>query len=382
MSYTKWSNTTIDVILKDTMFLRIGNYEKKQGIFRIKCLKDNYEWDVRWNNIYRTIKEKRHACPKCTNHIPLNNDVVDLRLKDRNIERVDNYTHSHIKMKFRCLVCNNIWETKPNKILIAKHGCPECGKNKCIENNPNRLSNKIIDERLLNRSITRIGNFTTDKTPILFKCNIDGCEWLATPNNVYKKTRPTGCPECKLKKVSQGNEYRPLSSNEVIDERIKDRKIIRIDNYINKETKIHWKCEICNNIWMTKPGNILMGGGCPNCKNKGERLLKELLETYIVSPIIHHKTFKFNDRKYIVDFYIEINNRRIIIERQGEQHYRPVNLFGGSPAFKKQLKRDDELRQYCRENNIELYEIPFWLSNEDVINKVKEITNGQSFRKP
>jgi hypothetical protein len=64
------------------------------------------------------------------------------------------------------------------------------------------------------------------------------------------------------------------------------------------------------------------------------------LDKYSTIIFKHQKTFKFNNRKYIVDFYGEYNNRKIIIERQGEQLYYPINVFGGKPAFKKQQKRD------------------------------------------
>jgi len=37
-------------------------------------------------------------------------------------------------------------------------------------------------------------------------------------------------------------------TNEVIDELIKDRPLIRVDNYIGSLVKINFKCLKCNNI--------------------------------------------------------------------------------------------------------------------------------------
>jgi len=48
------------------------------------------------------------------------------------------------------------------------------------------------------------------------------------------------------------------------------------------------------------------------------------------------------------------------IEYQGEQHYRPVSIFGGEDSFKSQIKRDKIKKKYCKSNNIELLIIPYW----------------------
>jgi hypothetical protein len=63
------------------------------------------------------------------------------------------------------------------------------------------------------------------------------------------------------------------------------------------------------------------------------------------------------------DFYLEEFNTSI--EIQGKQHYEPVD-FGGRPRewsiqdFKIQQIRDQIKRDYCKENNIKLLEIPYW----------------------
>ena len=104
--------------------------------------------------------------------------------------------------------------------------------------------------------------------------------------------------------------------------------------------------------------------GCPQCKNKNEkRILKYLQQFYIVKP-----QFKYhaNNRKYYIDFKVG----DILIEYHGEQHYKPVRFCGCSEEkakekFIKQVKRDYEVREYCREHNIRLIEIPYWFSHED-----------------
>lgn len=60
-----------------------------------------------------------------------------------------------------------------------------------------------------------------------------------------------------------------------------------------------------------------------------------------------------------VDFYIPSLNT--VIEYNGEQHYRKVGIW--EERFEKQQARDEELRQYCKDNGIKLIEIRY---DEDV----------------
>lgn len=57
------------------------------------------------------------------------------------------------------------------------------------------------------------------------------------------------------------------------------------------------------------------------------------------------------------DFYLPDYN--ICIEYNGEQHYKPIERFGGTNGFKEQQIRDNIKRQYCKDNGIKLIEIAY-----------------------
>ena len=59
------------------------------------------------------------------------------------------------------------------------------------------------------------------------------------------------------------------------------------------------------------------------------------------------------------DFYFEFNGRKYCLEADGEQHFRPVDSWGGIDAFHQIQKRDNIKNKYCLENNIILIRIPF-----------------------
>ena len=73
-----------------------------------------------------------------------------------------------------------------------------------------------------------------------------------------------------------------------------------------------------------------------------------------------------NIKNLSYDFYLPKEN--ILIEYQGQQHYHPVELFGGDKQFKIQKNNDNLKRQYAKDKDITLIEIPY---TEDTYEKVK-----------
>lgn len=103
----------------------------------------------------------------------------------------------------------------------------------------------------------------------------------------------------------------------------------------------------------------LQGCGCKKCRSsRGENIVSKILE-------INHIDFEqyyyigYKGHYMSVDFHLVLNNERYIIEYNGEQHYRPVERFGGQEKFEQQVIRDNLLKEYCSINNIKLIEIKY-----------------------
>ena len=117
--------------------------------------------------------------------------------------------------------------------------------------------------------------------------------------------------------------------------------------------------------------NSRVSCGCLNI-SKGEFLIKEYLNKIKVP---YTTQFSFNDlqgknRPLRFDFAVFNSQNKIkyLIEFQGEQHYRPYNYFGGQEKFLIQKEYDNLKREYCKNNNLNLIEIPFWeISNIEKI---------------
>lgn len=99
--------------------------------------------------------------------------------------------------------------------------------------------------------------------------------------------------------------------------------------------------------------------------------VKNLLNFFLIdNNIIFETQKKFNDCRNIYclpfDFYLPIQN--ILIEFDGEQHFKPIRFNGiaNEIALKKYLitKRNDEIKnQYCLDNNIKLIRISYKENN-------------------
>lgn len=274
----------------------------------------------------------------------LNNNIVDQRLCDRNIKRIDDYIDKETPIRFQCLMnnCNYIWMAKPGNIF-SKRGCPQCV-------GLARLSDKMVDQKLIDRNIIRLENIINNKTAINFQCSVCNHIWNTSVDSVLN--RNTGCPNCN----------KTLLSNKDVDILLENKNIKRIDNYVNGHTKIMFQCliENCNYYWTTSPAHILYDGtGCPNCSsNKNETIIYNTLrnnDVKVEKQKSIKKIIKNENRNLVVDFYTE----NIIIEYNGKQHYQPV-CFGGCSLeaakinLDRQKGRDQYLQRTCDTNNIKL----------------------------
>jgi very-short-patch-repair endonuclease len=69
-------------------------------------------------------------------------------------------------------------------------------------------------------------------------------------------------------------------------------------------------------------------------------------------------------RKLPFDFYL--TDKKICIEYDGEQHYKPIEKFGGDKSLNRVKKNDELKNQYCNQNGIKLIRIPYTMNNKNI----------------
>ena len=137
--------------------------------------------------------------------------------------------------------------------------------------------------------------------------------------------------------------------------------------YINSESKLIWMCldKNCKKEFRMNWSCVQGGHGCSACKETmGEKETRRILINYNINFL---PQYTFSDCKNVkvlqFDFYLL--DYIIAIEYQGEQHYFPVDFAGKGEKWAEQQftinqKRDQIKRDYCKNNNIKLIEIPYW----------------------
>ena len=211
--------------------------------------------------------------------------------------------------------------------------------------------------------------YINNKTKIIIVCPTHG-EFKQQPSNHTGNKQ--GCPKCSEEWLTSFNLNQRSTNIDFIEKAKKihgEKYDYSLVNYVNKNTKIKIICSK-HGVFEQRPKHHLVKCGCPKCLNsKNEILIENMLKN---NNIIYEPQKTFIDCKLInslpFDFYLPKYN--ICIEYDGEQHFKPINIFGGEKRFKKQVLTDKIKNDYCEKNKINLLRIKYNDKVEDMINNL------------
>lgn len=188
---------------------------------------------------------------------------LDIKLNQLKFTLIGDFNGSKKSSEFMCDK-GHTWKTRPNRLKE----CPVCNRqNKALTKND-------INDRLKPRNIVLIGEYVDLKTKTTFQCE-HFHTWDSKPNNILYGGN--GCPRC----------YNNSWDKKSINDKITERNIILLDDYINALTTHNFRCTTCNNEWMATPNNILRGKGCPKCYR-----LSTILPIEVVNSKLQEKNIK------------------------------------------------------------------------------------------
>ena len=124
----------------------------------------------------------------------------------------------------------------------------------------------------------------------------------------------------------------------------------------------YWNCQCeCGNTCVVSGQNLRNGStkSCGCLLSTGEMLISQLLNKQDIlfeQQKMFENCYLHNGGKCRFDFYV---NNNYLIEYDGQQHFYPVEHFGGEEQFKIQQQRDEHKNQWCKDNNIPLIRIPY-----------------------
>lgn len=274
---------------------------------------------------------------------------------------------SHKKVWWKCDVSDDHeWESNTHN-RVNGNGCPCCIGQKVVLSNCLATTHPDVAKQwhpTKNFKLTTFNVTAKSNKKVWWKCDKnDDHEWQSTISNKTRIDCQLGCPFCSGHKVTLSNCLHTTHPNVIKQwHPIKNIPLTPFDVSFGSSVKAWWKCD--NNHewfavinWITS--NIVNGSGCPYCYDSiGERKIKSILDEM---NIIYEIQKKFDDckhhRKLPFDLYLTSNN--VLIEYDGIQHFKPIEIFGGVDGFNETKKRDEIKNEYAAKNNIPLLRIPY-----------------------
>lgn len=312
-------------------------------------------------------------CPYCLFHIlcPTNNLKYlypDLALrwdynKNGNVLPSQVLPNSTTKYWWICDY-NHSFPRDPKHIAIrGQRECSFCrGHNVCESNCLATTYPHLLKEwhPTLNGDITPYNIVASANKRVWWICEKDPRHiWDNKPG--IRTILSRGCPYCAGIKVlpeeSFGKLYPDLLKEWVYDK----NKINPFNVSPGSSSNIWWSCHnsIEHNAYQCEIRGRVNGYGCKECgKSSGHKLTKKYLDKYN-QIYLEEQSFEGCRDKYPLrfDFYLPQNN--VIIEYDGQQHYEPIDYFGGEDYLITVQRRDQIKNKYCADNNIKLVRIPY-----------------------
>jgi hypothetical protein len=156
----------------------------------------------------------------------------------------------------------------------------------------------------------------------------------------------------------------------------------------NVVSKTYWLCEK-GHKWHTTYGRIYSGVDCFACvsdakQSKGEKQVAQILDALDIL-YSRQKSFDGCKDKIILryDFYFSFSGCQFLIEYNGEQHYKPIERWGGTKGLEDVQRRDRIKADFAQANALHLITIPY--TDYDrigtiITNRLTEATGGSPLK--
>ena len=179
------------------------------------------------------------------------------------------------------------------------------------------------------------------------------------------------CQHCEKGSRKSFEDFR-----EWLDKRYEGQlQLVKPEEYEERKSRITVKCNQCGFIFSPSLTNLRRENKkvlCPKCKS-GKSRSEIYIADWLEKNNIQYETEKnfswLMDSHKRFDFVIESN--KVIIEYDGEQHFRPVDFFGGEEKFKRLQESDEFKTRKAIENGYQILRIPYFFQD-----KIKEILSN------
>ncbi|MCM3252431.1 hypothetical protein [Priestia aryabhattai] len=329
----------------------LGKYSTCETKIKLKHNKCEHEYSATPSKF---LNGRR--CPKCAGkhkrtHDEFVKEVYDLVGDEYEI--IGEFVDTTTKIEIRHNTCGSTYLGLP-KVFIRGNRCPICF------GSPRKTQEEFEEDifKLVGNEYRVIGEYKNTHTKFRMKHNECSFEYEVTPRNFLKGHR---CPKCFGTPKKTIDQFKKEIYNLVGDE------YEVIGEYVNTNTKIDMKHNECGNVYPVIPFTFLKGSRCPKCiESRGEKKINEFFKE---NSIFASSQYRFNDCRNAAplpfDFaVIEDGNVKVLIEYDGEGHFKPFRYSKDEEVMLKKLKhgqKNDQIKNnYCIKNRIPLIRIPYW----------------------
>jgi len=214
-----------------------------------------------------------------------------------------NYIDSQTHVTIICFSCNNTFKTIPNNHLRGK-GCKKCATKlnaeklkksqeqfikECREKHKDEIGLPIYDYSLV--------EYKSTHKKIIIICKTHGRFEQCPSDHLSGKS----CNECGILKRTINQTFTQKQFLEKAFEKHGNKYDYSQVNYINSQTKIIIKCNICNYIFEQQPNSHLQGCGCDKCAHKKNHDEQRISKNDIIMKCIqkHGNKFDYSNINYI-----------------------------------------------------------------------------------
>lgn len=343
----------------------ISEYTGANNKVKIRCTDCGHEWEA----IARSVIHSKHGCVKCgvkKAFVQKSLTLFKSKLNDQ-FELIEFIDHTNVTVK--CKKCGNIRQTTADNIL--RYGCKQCSMKSILKTQTKTLEEFIQQAQLIHEDkydYSKV-NYVNTKTKVCIICPEHGEFW----QKPAKHLKGQGCPKC-------------IGRHQTFEQFLQKARNTHGDyydysqsNYINMTTPIKVICPKHGDFEIIPNVHINQKCGCHQChESSGEKLVNSIL-TFLNIPFTREVSIlnPYNsNHNFRVDFYINYNNQNYIIEYNGLQHYKSVKIMKGDLGLQIRQERDEHLRKYCKENNINLLEIKY--NDKNIQEKIEQFLNVPS----
>ena len=256
------------------------------------------------------------------------------------------YINNRTKVNIICKE-HGIFEQRPTRHLCGD-GCPKC--NGGVKSNHDEFIQKAKNTHgdIYDYSLV---NYINSITKVKIICKKHGVFEMKPNHHIIGQ----GCYMCGIEKNTHTT-TQFIENAEKIHGNIYDYSLV---DYIHNNKIIKIICKK-HGVFEQKPNSHLNGRGCSKCKinSRGELFIADWLNQNVIDFEVQ-KSF-FNCKNVLplrYDFYLP--NQNLLIEYDGEPHFREVAYLGGKRGFELRQTNDKLKTEYAINNNLNLLRISY-----------------------